>query len=88
MYEPPAKDWLWRFGTWVNGGHWTTCEARMIMAYYRSGRFEDARRAMKQMLTFARAFRMDNPLVDFGAAVYQPKEPINLAMTPSAPRRR
>ncbi|MHB8897990.1 MAG: LamG-like jellyroll fold domain-containing protein [Thermoguttaceae bacterium] len=77
MYTPPTS-WLWQFGTWVNGGHWSTCEARMVMAYYRLGKYEDARRSMQQMMRFAREFRMDNPLVDFGAAVYQPKEPINL----------
>ncbi len=77
MYVEP-DDWLWKFGTWVNGGHWTTCEARMIMAYYRLHCFEDASRSMQQILKFARAFRLDNPLVDFGNAVYQPGEPINL----------
>jgi hypothetical protein len=76
MYEAPQG--LWGFGTWVNGGHWTTCEARAVMAYYRLGKYEDARRSMKKMMSFARQFRMDNPLVDFGNAVYQPKEPINL----------
>ena len=76
MYEAPQG--LWGFGTWVNGGHWTTCEARAIMAYYRLGKYEDARRSMKKIMTFARQFRMDNPLVDFGNAVYQPREPINL----------
>ena len=76
MYEAPQG--LWGFGTWVNGGHWTTCEARALMAYYRLGKYEVARRSMKKMMTFARQFRMDNPLVDFGNAVYQPKEPINL----------
>lgn len=76
MYEAPQG--LWGFGTWVNGGHWTTCEARMMMAYYRVGAYEDARRSMQQMLKFARAFRMDNPLVEFGNAVYQPNEPVNL----------
>jgi hypothetical protein len=76
MYEAPQG--LWGFGTWVNGGHWTTCEARALMAYSRLGKYEDARRSMKQMMTFARQFRMDNPLVDFGNAVYQPGEPINL----------
>ncbi|HVV71510.1 MAG TPA: hypothetical protein VHI52_08435, partial [Verrucomicrobiae bacterium] len=76
MYEEPRG--LWAFGTWVNGGHWTTCEARAIMAYYRVGAYEDARRSMKQILTFARRFRMDNPLVDFGNAVYQPTQPVNL----------
>jgi hypothetical protein len=77
MYQEP-NDWLWKFGTWVNGGHWSTCEARMVLAYYRLGKTEDARRSMKQLLTFARDFRMDNPLVEFGSKVYQPKEPINL----------
>jgi hypothetical protein len=76
MYEEPRG--LWAFGTWVNGGHWTTCEARMMMAYHRVGAYEDARRSMRQILRFAREFRMDNPLVDFGGAVYQPREPINL----------
>jgi len=75
MYTEPAG--LWGFGTWVNGGHWTTCEARMIMAYYRLGQYEDARRAMEHMLEFFRTFRTDNPLVEFGARPYQPKEPIN-----------
>ncbi len=77
MYVKPDT-WLWQFGTWVNGGHWTTCEARMIMAYYRTNHFADAARSMQQILKFARDFRLDNPLVDFGNAVYQPHEPINL----------
>lgn len=75
MYEKPQG--LWGFGTWVNGGHWSTCEARMMMAYYRLHKQDDARRSMKRMLDYARRFRMDNPLVEFGGNVYQPKEPIN-----------
>lgn len=76
MYTDPVG--LWEFGRWVNGGHWSTCEARMIMGYYRLGKYEDARRSMKRLLDFARRFRMDNPLVSFGSDVYQPHEPINL----------
>ncbi|GIV18648.1 MAG: hypothetical protein KatS3mg023_0399 [Armatimonadota bacterium] len=76
MYTEPEG--LWAFGTWVNGGHWSTCEARMIMAYYRLGKYEDARRSMKRLLDFARRFRLDNPLVKFGSDVYQPGEPINI----------
>ncbi len=83
MYEEPKG--LWRFGHWVNGGHWSTCEGRMIMAYYRLGKYEDARRSMQQLLKFARAFRMDNPLVDFGNAVYQPKLAINTTYDAFAP---
>jgi len=76
MYEQPRG--LWGYGTWVNGGHWSTCEARMVMAYYRLGKHEDARRSIRQLLTFARKFRMDNPLTKCGSDVYQPREPINL----------
>ncbi|MFH1923910.1 MAG: hypothetical protein ABIP48_28965, partial [Planctomycetota bacterium] len=77
MYTPPTG-WLWKFGTWVNGGHWSTCEARMVMGYYRLGKYDDARRSIEQLMKFASEFRMDNPLVDFGARVYQPDQPINL----------
>jgi hypothetical protein len=76
MYERPEG--LWAYGTWVNGGHWSTCEARMMLAYYRLGKFDDARSSMKQLLTFATNFRMDNPLTKCGSEVYQPKEAINL----------
>jgi hypothetical protein len=76
LYTEPVG--LWRFGHWVNGGHWSTCEARMILGYYRAGAYEDARRSMRRMLEFARQFRMDNPLTEFGSQVYQPKQPINI----------
>ena len=49
----------------------------MVLAYFRLGMYEDARRSLKHLLTFARQFRFDNNLVDFGNAVYQPNEPIN-----------
>jgi len=76
MYEEPRG--LWEFGRWVNGGHWSTCEARMILAYYRLGKYDDARKSMKRLVDFARRFRLDNPLVNFGRDVYQPGEPINV----------
>ena len=76
MYEKPEG--LWGYGTWVNGGHWSTCEARMMLAYYRLGKFDDARHSMRALLTFAERFRMDNPLVKMGSDVYQPKQPVNL----------
>ena len=75
MYVDPVG--LWEFGRWVNGGHWSTCEARMIMGYYRLGKYDDARRSMQRILDFARRFRMDNNLTNFGSQVYQPHEPIN-----------
>lgn len=76
MYEKPEG--LWGYGTWVNGGHWSTCEARMILAYYRMGQYEEARRSMKKLLTYAKPFRMDNPLTECGNNVYQPDQPYNV----------
>jgi hypothetical protein len=76
MYTKPEG--LWGFGTWVNGGHWSTCEARMVLAYYRLNRFEDARRSLRQLHSFAERFRMDNPLTKCGSDVYQPQQPVNL----------
>jgi hypothetical protein len=76
MYTEAAG--LWRFGNWVNGGHWSTCEARMMLAYYRLGKYDDARESMKRILTFAQRFRMDNNLTNFGSDVYQPALPVNI----------
>jgi len=78
MYLDPTGNWLWSYGTWVNGGHWTTCEARMLMADYRMGSFEAVRRSMRTMLDYAERWRFDNPLVDCGREVYQPTQPINV----------
>ena len=72
-----AKD-LWRYGNWVNGGHWSTCEARMMMAYSRLGKYEDMRNSMLKILDYAYKCRMDNNLTDFGNNVYQPNQPINV----------
>ena len=76
MYEPAQG--LWAYGTWVNGGHWSTCEARMMLAYARLAKYDDQKASMRQLMKFANSFRMDNPLVEMGDAPYQPKEPINL----------
>ncbi|MFH0760247.1 MAG: hypothetical protein V2A67_01935 [Bacteroidota bacterium] len=76
MYE--GETGIWKFGTWVNGGHWSTCEGRMMMAYSRLGQYDKMRESMKQIMTFADQFRMDNPLVKEGSDVYQPNQPYNL----------
>lgn len=57
----------------------------MVLAYYRLGKYDDARKSMQRLLTFARRFRMDNPLTKFGSDVYQPGEPINLCYDTFAP---
>ena len=76
MYE--GETGIWKFGTWVNGGHWSTCEGRMMMAYARLGAYDRMRESMQQILTFAGQFRMDNPLVKEGSDVYQPNQPYNI----------
>ncbi|MCD4769782.1 MAG: hypothetical protein K8R35_06405 [Bacteroidales bacterium] len=77
MYVSERED-IWAYGEWIDGGHWSTCEARMIMGYYRLGKYDDARRSMQQLMKFAAGFRMDNPLSGFGSRVYHPHLPINL----------
>ncbi len=72
------NDGSFQFGRWVNGGHWSTCEARMIMAYLRLGAFDDAKRSMRHFLALARAFHLDEPLKDFGATPWFDKDPIML----------
>lgn len=76
MYVPATG--AFEFGRWVNGGNWSTCEARMILGYFRLGKFDDARRSMVHMLKFAESFRMDNPVANFGNGVNFPEDPIHL----------
>ena len=67
-----TKGSIWTFGTWVNGGIWTTTEARAIMAYYRTGRTAAVAASMKQMTTlYTKQWKLDNPLVKFGLGTYQ-----------------
>lgn len=61
---------LWEFGRWVNGGAWSTVEARAIMAYYRLGKYEDVRRSNLRSMQLADDFQMDAPLKDFGKSVW------------------
>jgi hypothetical protein len=75
MYENHG---LFEYGRWVNGGHWTTTEARMQLGYYRVGAYQDAKAAFQRMLKLSTIFRMDNNLTNFGADLYQPKQPINV----------
>jgi hypothetical protein len=76
--EYDDSSWLWSFGTWVNGGEWATCEARMMLAYFRTGRLDFALDSWRALMGFASIFRMDSPLVEWGSAVYQPNDPINI----------
>jgi len=61
---------LWQYGMWVNGGVWSTMEARGILAYYRVGRYEDIRRSNRHSMRLADGYQMDAPLKDFGNSVW------------------
>lgn len=61
---------LTEYGRWVNGGVWTTMEARAVMAYYRTGRYDYILRSAQATLDFARQFQMDAPLPNFGKSVW------------------
>jgi hypothetical protein len=63
--EISDDSWLWQYGTWVNGGEWATCEGRMMLAYFKTGRYSYALDSMRALLAFASIFRMDSPLVEW-----------------------
>jgi len=69
---------LWTYGTWVNGGVWSTVEARAILAYYRVGAYEDVRKSVKHSMRLADEYQMDAPLKNFGASVWFDQELTNL----------
>ncbi len=75
MYESRG---LFEYGIWVNGGEWTTAEARMMMGYARVGAYADSLAAFGRILDLARAFRADNPLTGRGSTLYQPGQPYNV----------
>ena len=75
MYERPEGLWEFR----PLGERRTLVDLRGADDYglLPAGQFEDARRSMRRILNFARRFRLDNNLTNFGSEVYQPNEPIN-----------
>lgn len=66
------------YGMWVNGGVWSTMEARTILAYYRLGKYEDVRRSNLHSMRLAKEYQMDAPLKDFGNSVWFDQEITNL----------
>jgi hypothetical protein len=69
---------LWEYGRWVNGGVWTTLEARTIMAYYRLGKYEDVRRSALTSRQFAADYQFDAPLKNFGKDPWFDNQPTNI----------
>ena len=69
-WESRDHEGLWSYGMWVNGGVWSTVEARAIMAYYRLGKWDDIRRSALRSERLAKDYQMDAPLKDFGGKVW------------------
>jgi len=69
-YDSTDAPSIWKFGCWVNGGVWTTVEARAIMAYYRLGKHEDVLRSVRRTMELADDFQLDAPLIEFGKDVW------------------
>ena len=53
-------------GDWVDGGCWGTVEGRAILAYLRTGAYEDAFRAAGVYMKWAEEYRMDEPFSQWG----------------------
>ena len=53
-------------GDWVDGGCWATVEGRAILAYLRSGAYDDAFRAAGSYMKWAEEYRQDAPMSQWG----------------------
>ncbi|MBE6726939.1 MAG: hypothetical protein E7576_17395 [Ruminococcaceae bacterium] len=62
--EPHSLGWL--SGDWVDGGCWATVEGRAILAYLRTGAYEDAFRAAGAYMKWAEEYRQDAPMSQWG----------------------
>jgi len=56
----------WRSGDWVDGGCWATVEGRAVLAYLRTGAYEDAFRAAGVYMKWAEEYRQDAPMSQWG----------------------
>ena len=56
-----------QFGRWVNGGVWTTVEGRGVLAFSRVNAYDDVLRSGRRFMEMARHFKLDAPLINFGA---------------------
>jgi len=69
---------LLRYGRWVNGGVWTTMEARAVMAAGRVGYYDDVLAPARATWKLAKRFQLDAPLQDFGKNVWFTANQTNL----------
>jgi hypothetical protein len=61
------------YGHWVNGGHWTTTQARMSVACLRADEFAHPFGAWAKIRALMEGYRADAPLTGFGTAPWGDK---------------
>ncbi len=61
------------YGHWVNGGHWTTTQARMNIACLRADEFDHPLGAWAKIRELMEGYRADAPLTGFGASPWGDK---------------
>jgi len=66
-YDDHSGEGAMTYGTWVNGGHWTTTQGRMNIACMRVEEFEHPIKSWKKMNSLMKGFRADAPLKERGA---------------------
>ena len=66
-YDDHSGEGNMTYGTWVNGGHWTTTQGRMNIACLRVNEFEHPFNSWKMILKAMKGFRADAPRKELGA---------------------
>jgi hypothetical protein len=66
-YDDHSGEGAMSYGTWVNGGHWTTTQGRMNIACMRVDEFDHPFKSWKRMLGLMQGFRADAPMKERGA---------------------
>lgn len=66
-YDDHSGEGAMTYGTWVNGGHWTTTQGRMNIACMSVGEYGHPVKSWRKMLALMQGFRADAPLKERGA---------------------
>jgi len=66
-YDDHSGEGAMSYGTWVNGGHWTTTQGRMNIACMRVDEFDHPVKSWKRMAGLMQGFRADAPMKERGA---------------------
>jgi len=72
-YDDHSGEGNMHYGTWVNGGHWTTTQGRMSIACMRVGEYGHPFNAWKKIMRLMQGFRADAPLGECGQTPWRDK---------------